>query len=362
MLWIILLFATIGVACSVVLYFWGLNSPLTIGFSHFSIKWCSPISVALVGVMIAFVLELVLSMFVRGIKIDKLSWVYWLVRFIENGLFIPLFSMAVSYFFERKVESLNLDYLPLYSEKVSKVCFSVIVITFCIVLKIGVLSKYTTNDWEFDFFLNRILMWMLTVMGTWLGLGCGCRGRVARDNDIIQDSNSGVTFKDKIRFWTPIIVVLMICDVILFLSISKWFEMLYIIFFPFSLTFLLTSLIALYIIKSRKKPSERRSLKNFCKAKECHAQKEYGEGQYCEIGFCLDKNELVMKERRIIYQGHQDDTELKELFGEKRVPLDTYEDALVKLQERCRKQNEYIKKAFEDCIEIERNKKRIRIQ
>lgn len=366
MIWLVLVFAIVGVGLSIWLCVHGSKEPLTIKFSYMPIDWFIPVFMAMIWVMLAFAVEFAGALFLVPKNPDKSSVLYLLIKAYDNGLLIPVLSVVVSLLFYNSVKSLHLQYLPLYSEKVPKVCFTVIVLSFCIVLKIGVLSKYDVNERDYDLMLNRILMWALAVLGTVFGFGFGCRSVEEKDNRAVQEDNEGITKVDKIKFWLPIAVALAVCVIVMFLSISSLFDEIFIIFFSFALAFLLVGAISLSIIMSKKNPSVSKSKENFMRAKRNHKQSGYGEGQFRELSYCLDKDMLIIKPRTVIYKGHEEDDEFKDLFGRKDFMLeesdDKYDKAWRELDDRFSKQDKYIKAALDDCIKAEEEKKRVKFK
>ena len=364
--WIVLICVVLGAVASILLCVKGAKTPLTIKFSYMPIDWFIPIFSSVPWVMFAFAVEYFISGVIAPVNVDKTTLVYFLIRAYENGLFIPLLSVGVSWLFYNSVKSLHLQYLPYYSDTVPKVCFSVIVLAFCVVLKIGVLDKFKPSDGEYDLMLNRILMWALTILGTWIGFGFGCKSDVERDNAIIRESNEGAAFKDKLKFWAPIICALIVCVIVMFVSISSMFDKVFICFFSFALAFLLFGGITLTIIIRKRNLSRRRSLKLFIQVQNSHKKTGFGEGQFGELFYSLDKDKLIIKPRTVVYEGHQEDKDFKELFAPKPILLgksgDKYDKAWKKLEETLDEQDNYIKKELKACIKAEREKKRAKLK
>ena len=366
MIWIALVFAVVGAGFSIWLCVNGSKTPLTIKFSYMPLDWFIPILSSIPCVMLSFAIEYIISEVIAPINVDKTSLPYVFIRAYENGLFIPLLGVVVSWLFYNSVRSLHLQYLPHYSDTVPKVCFTVIVLTFCVVLKIGVLDKYQSSDAEYDLMLNRILMWALTVLGTWVGFGFGCKSQEEKVNEIIQDSNEEVTFTEKLKFWAPIVGALVISVLIMFVSISSILDEFFVVLFSFALSFLVFGSITLTIIMRKKNPSKSRSAKLFVQAKSSHRKTGLGEGQFGELFYSLDKDKLIIKPRIVIYEGHQDDDEFKKLFCEDSIQLgeteDKYEDAWRALNEKLTEQENYIKRKLEACVNEASDKKRVKFK
>ena len=282
--------------------------------------------------------------------------IYLIRRFFENGFLIPVFSVWISYVFSCLVRESNLDYLKLYSENVSKVCLSVQATGVCCVCGWKTYKYIAVNglgDSSLDYFVNRIIMWMLMVVGTWIGFGFRCKGRVERTNEIIREFNSGITFKEKVKFWKPIIIWLMLSVCIL--PILNYFDIKKTVT-TIVASFIVTVAFIVVIVNKYDNSSEQRGLKNYNKAIEKHRNGEDSEGQVMKQHFHFVGDELVIDKRDVKYEGHQNDSEFIDLFGEKHIKFVDADAAYKMLLDRDKKQHEYIKKGVNDCDEIEKYK------
>ncbi len=365
MIWVALVFAILGAALGVFLCVYGSNKPLKIKVPYTPFDWFIPVFTSFPWVVTAFIVEYIISVIVVPINVDKATAGYFFIKAYENGLFIPLLSVGVSWLFYNSVKSLNLQYHPLYSDKVPKVCFTVIVISFCVILIFGMLPKYEMSGIEYDLMVNRVLMWALTVVGTWIGFGFGCKSKEEKDNEFIGEDNDGITLKDKLKFNTPILAALVVCIIVMVLYVLGCFFEFLVILVSFSSTFLLFGSMVLLIIRSKRDPSESRSKRIFAKAKNNHKQSGYGEGRCGKLSYCLDKDKLIIKARTIIYEGHEEDKEFRRLFEEKTIPLkskDKYDNAWKELEKRLEDQDNYIKREQKACLKAEKEKKRVKFK
>lgn len=352
----------VGLGLGVYVCNYGASRPLKIEFEKSPLDWILVAFVALTSVLFAFVLDLFFSRRICELIGERSDYLHVVKKFFENGLLIPIFSAIISFIFEKRVESLNLHYSRLYNERVSKICFSVLVLSFCLVVQFLIIPKYPNSDPLVDFLFNRILMWIMTVVGTWIGFGFACKGSIEKDNELINANNEGIMAKEKMQFWIPIIIGLVMCCIVLFLSATKFVGTLVVVSILVAFSFLVSGLITAIIIKRKTNPSPRRSLKLFLKARNNLEKGIVAQGQYGKVEYELFENELKIKPRTVIYEGHQDDDDFKELFAGPIIEFSDFDEAFKKLEALNKMQREYIQKGFDDCAELEKQKKRKKIK
>ena len=361
MFWIITAMV-LGIMAGIFVCRYGAVKTLKIEFEYSPLNWVLVVLIALASVLLAFLFDLTFSLWICNIIGAQDGFLHVLKKFLENGLLIPLLSAIVSYVFAKKIESLNMQYLRLYSVTVPKVCFSVLVVSFCLVVWFFIIPKDAEGDAQVEFLINRILMWLLTVLGTWVGFGFACGGSLEKDNKLISDNNKGVFGKEKLKFWIPIILALLLCDVFIFVSVTEIFGTVEILVAAFGFAFLTSGLISAYLIKRKINPSHRRSLKLFLKARNNLEKGIPALGQYGKVEYELFDKELKIKPRTVIYEGHQNDDDFKNLFAGPTIEFSDFNEALKKLKELNKAQRDYIQKGFDDCVEIEKQKKTEKIK
>ena len=340
-------------AVAIGLNIYGVKRSIEIKFSYSWDSWVNPILLSFAGVCCVFLLECILSNFLlNNFKFESIIGKFAKL-FIANGLGILIFSVILSRIFEIMVEKLNLDYFEFYSDLIAKVCFSVLVLAVCFAF------MYKLKDMEvnYEFWMNRVWMWLITVLGTWFGFGFGCKGRIERENKIRRNLFELNVKKNIIKFWIPIIWPLIVCILILFL-ICVCDEETIIVFEKYilyvTLIFVSVGLITLGVCRSVYNPSEDKSKNNFYKLinkskKNKIVYKYFGRNRcHIENGF------LNIDEISIIYPGHENDEDFVNLFGkidDYEINTSNYDETLDFLKKRNENQNEYIKKAYESCIE-----------
>ncbi len=356
----------LGAILSVSFCVYGIKKKIIIEFTYNPVDWIEPIFLSLGFFVSIFLLEYVISMEINDILPKDGKWSGLVIRIIKNGILVIPLSMLLSVFFEKIVEKLNLDYLDGYSEMVSKICFSVIVTSVCVIGMIKILNKNNINELEKDYFINRCLMWLITVIGTWIGFGFGCDGRIKKEN---KKREACFETYNKVFFWMPIIVPLVIAVIIVLASFFYVDTMSMIINYGLSgaISFLIVGLCALYILNRIYNPSEKQSTNDFYKCVKLYNKNKYIKRRFGLMTYTLLDGKMLIDEVNISYPGHESDDDFRDLFCslEKEInfSLDNrlFDDERRFLTERNRRQKEYIKKGYNQCIEDIKEKKMNRV-
>ena len=352
---IYVLVSLIGFILGIALSIYGVKRKIEIKFSYSKVAWIEPVMGAVLSFLIAFIIELIVGWyFNNSFNSDKYQ-MFLVKKFFENGLLIPILSIGISFVFEKNVESLNLDYSDLYTDKVSKLVFSVIIILSCI--KIVMIAKFSYGM-EYEFVINRVLMWLLTVIGTWIGFGFNCEGRIEKENKIRRRIRRNVNAKERLSFWFPVILSLFIGVIIFFLSDNVLCDKKIIrLSLIFACSFLISGLITLAISTRLYKPSEKASIKDFYKAFNAYKNNKQIEKHFGLMSYSItNENNLLIKSVDIKYPNHEEDKEFKRLFGEEQHFFGSIDEARNYLIVRNKEQTEFIRKAFDKCIYEEKER------
>ncbi len=339
---------------------YGSKRILIIRFAYSPLDWFEPILLAFVAFICVFVLEFSLSTALIDLLPKQSQIIFLASRFIDSGFFVPFLSAGLSWLFAKLVESFNLDYLDEYTNAVSKVCFTVIVLSFCIIMVKKTCTLYDETSKELISILNRIFMWIVTVIGTWIGFGFQCEGRIQKMNKLRAKTKRIIDIKSLVVFWLPIVVPLCLCVVILHITYNDYIIINnYSYFFLAFLGYFIGGIGALIVCKRNTNPSIERSEKIFIKNVIKNNKGIKTSSNFCRMKYELEGTTLRIKKVKVSYPGHEEDPRFKELFDEMVLSVDTdhYEDVLCQLKERSKKQKKYIEEGFSACIEEKKNKR-----
>lgn len=339
-----------------------MKKPLVIKFPYSPENWIPPILFSFAMLLALFAIELggvfwFCEKYCASCKMEDMVF-----KALENGLAIPFICAAVSRVFEKMVEMQNLDYLELYSKKVSKICFSILMISFSGIMLGWCLIFGKQADPFYPYLANRIIMWFISVLGIWIGFGFGCEGRIERENRKIREANSKIiTPEIKRKFWGPILICLFMCDLMMAISFNKTVSNIILVLLIGVMAFVLTLVLRVlgdkdYYLAPNK------GLDSFLKAKGEYEAKGSGKGQYGRIHYKIENNDLIIEEMNVNYEEHQEDQSFKNLFGKQNEKFTDLDEAFKKIEKLHKEQGAYIKKGYEDCIEAERQKKLIKIE
>lgn len=336
---------------------------LVIRFTYLPIDWILPVSYSIITFLVLYVVEVLVSLILpdilpfKHIILDKV---------FENGLLVPIICVCMSLVFEKTVESLNLDYLDYYSEKVSKVCLSFVVSAVSIAIIVKAICMGSDDIGINEILIGRSLMWMITVIGTSLGLGFRCLGRIEKNNRRIRRINQIGNKSGEIKFWASIIICTIFCAAIPLLTLFEKVErIIMVLAIPVGI-FALVGIISLVILKNIYMPNEKRSEDIFHKyIEQIKSNKSNGKHKRCgRTEYEIKGNKLIFYGNNIQYEGHENDEEFCELFKykEENILTDNYEEILDIIKNRSKKQKDYIDKGFANCVDEKAKVKREKLE
>ncbi len=331
-----------------------------IKFTYSFLDWVSTMLLAYMAYVVIFCIEWALSIFATSIIPDNYLWMKMVRLFFANGFIVPVCSVVLSLIFEKIVETYNLDYFEYYSDKVAKICFAAFSISFfvCIMKNLSIITEGAEIDGSVEFMISRLIVWILTAVGTWLGFGFKCEGRIAKENKKRKRISEGKSVeelkeisKKKRYFWSRVLSSLVGSCVIFSLITDKMMENFWMHFVVASVAFVLVGLLTLLIFQCFTNPSEERSndklVDNMEMDKKYNGQKEIS-GQYGRMRYHMLDGQMKIEAVNVVYPGHEG--EIRKLFGEKVYILNDMDVIIEKMRERNGKQKDYIAKGFRDCI------------
>ena len=374
-MYFLILVGILGIIFGFVLVVYLTTRPVIIRFEYFPLNWLLVILLTFLSVILAFYIEFRISRIICDQIVEIGSIAFITQRLVENGIGIPVFCLAISYIFNRLVESQSFHYLPQYNSLVPKIVFFSIIIMFSVAL----LSE--SQDYiKSDFLNNRVCMWIIAAFGIWIGfkfISPINNERDERDSIIIQIRNQmegiwekviyrhdGIVRRILMNFWSPIITSIFLCVVLTFMSFNlKEQAFLNQAIVLFTVFFVPSGIFTSFCYRSKINPNEKQSKKNLENAwKELE---NGGEGQYGRVKYKIEKRKDKDGEKiwlnifavKVRYDECPDRKKFNELFGEKIELIMDQEDALHKLKERDNSRKEYIQNGFDYCREQARKRK-----
>ena len=158
-----------------------LRKPIKIGFE------VSSVIKILNGFLIFFLVSIVI---VVDLAVSYCNLLYYqpkrcfgilLSRAIEGGLLMVVGVVLSSFVISMIVKLDNLDLCIGYSQNFIKGYYTAVVTANCIWLFFLVGEYIISEEPVMKLLISRIIGWILTVIGTWMGIGFGCEGRITKE-------------------------------------------------------------------------------------------------------------------------------------------------------------------------------------
>lgn len=317
--------------------------PIEIKDRYHQEDWMFPLTVAMVTFLFAFIGEFI---FVNILKFyfhrdGKITFL--IMRLLDNGILVPFICLLLSKIFKWRVKKHELNYTSYYSNNVTKVIFSVIIIVMCIKLLWIELNNYDIET--IDASVNRIIIWISTVIGTWIGFENDSFKKTKSDNK--EKYNKRV-----LKFWEPIILILILFTIIMFFSdkIQKnkmAFNCIILFFGIVTFTLVIDYIVMFYYKYPNEKTSEERfhRLVEEYKGSNDKSRKEH----FGHMQYWFDNGQIFIESVKVKYNGHENDDEFRRLFNRRRKKIKDFGSILEFLKERNQDQVSYIKEEKEKC-------------
>lgn len=339
---------------TIVFYLYIINKPIVIKYHYSKIDWIFPVFFIIVSFLFSYLIDIIATNLLDNIHSDYSIFI-WFKTFVSNGLLIPILCMINSIFFGLIIEFLKFDYLELYTNLVSKVCFSIMIVFASIKMIFVLLSD--PQDVDVNFYISRSLMWILTVFGTWFGIGFRCEGRFIREKNKLLQKEKIEKYGKKayFDFWLPIVLFMILGGIILvFIDVSSIVLFSFVIMF----SFIAATIIMIIIYKLVFNPPIFISKNNIIKL----LNKKKNKAHFCRFICTVDNELLKVKNCKVIYENHENDKDFKELFKDFTIPIEINDDIIdtekiiTELENRIKHQNNYIFAENYRCIAIQREK------
>lgn len=323
---------------------------------------------AFMFLMITFLMiaELGLNYFITQDTMVSSSLVEIIKNLIEQGIIVVLAGPLLSILFGKLIRMNDLDISRVYNESVIKIYYSLVVFVNCLMLLKFASLENNANIYVNNIYFNRIIMWGLSIFGTWFGIGFGCKGRINETEENERRSKRKISKKEIGQYWIPLIVILIIM-IIGYLLICATDEAAYmtILSIYWYLGYIVLCIGITMIVYARiNKPSKRKSDKKLVKAIQLVSDNESCiEGKYRYLNYLLfnedGKKELVIKARNVVWEENED--RVREKLGEKRIPVQAFDYGECRdlLRKTVKEQTNFIREGFEECKDIAERKMRM---
>lgn len=325
-----------------------IRGPFSLGY------WVDPTFFSMMAFCILFMVDLRVSacLWDKRIICDG-SILYFAKIAVCNGALIVLSILLLSIIFEHFAKKMELVNFKAYSQEVPKLFFVTIIMITCSLLIFNVPGIVGDDIEVKDFFYNKLMGWIITVVGIVFGIDYGYKRRIKRNND----NKLIINWKRIREFWMPFVICIVILIIIVLVSL----------FFPellteiFRLEYFILMLVSfsttLFIVIRKNKPSVEASKKIFDEAVKTYLRVGHAEGLYRRNSYTIDSGRFIINKDDVVYQGHEDDEEFKELFGERIIEFEDRDVisakdlyyVLYELKCRYRRQSDYLAREIEAC-------------
>lgn len=272
-----------------------------------------------------------------------------LSRAIDGGLLVAMALPIMSIIFGRWVIGFNLDLCSEYSINTVKIYYSMAIVANCIWFLVMAGPDIVNDNPEAQSILNRVIIWMLSVGGTWAGIGFCCEGRITEELKNIKRSKEKKTVKEILVYSIPFAIAFAVnCFLLLVQTFDiKWMQAMFSSIYFIVMSGLVGMLVSVWILKYIKYPSEKRSNRKLAKAISQVNDKAVVKGRYQTIQYSLINQEsqkyLQIHERTVIWLGHEG--EINSCFGERKEPVEKFD------YEECKKYLDKLRKDRRECVE-----------
>lgn len=253
-------------------------------------------------------------------------------QLLDSGLVIAILLPVLSGLFGKWIKEFDLDVCSIYSENFIKGYYSMAVGVNCIWYLYMLGPDWLFESTDSQIILSRVIIWSLSIFGTWFGIGFHCKSRIDEDLESIHNSKVVIEWKEMIEFRVPFYIAFLVNLFLLAVQASKSLIVLEIFNFCYTIIMciLLGMLLAVIICKKIEIPSKEKSNKRLIKAVGKMVASTRSKGRYRSIKYELeieeDKKYLVIQKRNVIWEGHEED--VSKLFEKKKIPLKEFDKDL----------------------------------
>ena len=311
------------------------------------------------GMFFMITATMALEMSINQLQLLLFSPVSWRLRLlsqlIDEGLIVALLLPLLSILFEKWIRGFDMDLSAVYSEKVIKICYSLAIITNCIWYLYMIGPNIINDSLESRSILSRVIIWMLSVFGAWMGIGFHCKGRIDEEIECDYKSREVLTWKEHVEYGIPFGLAFIVnCVVLVVQTLNTKMILNYIgdcyIIVMSGLVGMLCAVIGYRCIEI---PSEKKSNRKLSKALKRAVTEKSVEGRYQSVRYKLvnegEKKYLEIQKKNVIWEGHEE--EVENMFGERRLSIEQFEYFFCQkyLRDLLKEQREFIQKGYTTC-------------
>lgn len=281
-----------------------------------------------------------------------------LYKFIENGVLVAVVIPLMSSFFGKTARKLNFDLSGAYSILFIKIYYSACIVANCLWLLLTYMDGFINNTPEAQCIFNRVIMWLLSVVGTWIGVGFHCESRIDEENRNIRRSKGTQNKKEMLEFFMPFIIAFIINCILLYIQSWKieWIQNVFIIVYLLVFGIMISMLLLALIINYFTCPSTKRSDWKLSNAiREINKNRDDDEiiEHYENLRYHLikDKGKKIIKIEKGNVEWPEHNERINEFLGEKEKEFDQFEYISCRnyLKEEREKRRKFNRNAFEEC-------------
>ncbi len=284
-------------------------------------------------------------------------WSKFLSRAIDGGVLVAIALPLLSILFSKWIMGYNLDLCNGYSINAVKIYYSIVIVANCIWFLVMAGPGIVNDSPEAQSILNRVIIWMLNVGGTWAGIGFHCEGRISEELKNIKKSKEKKNIKEALVYSLPFATAFIAnCCLLLVQTLDvKWMQEMFSLIYWIVMSGLVGMLLSVWIMKCIEYPSERRSNRKLAKAISQMNNKNIVNERYQTIQYSLLNEEtqryLLIHERNVIWLGHEE--EISSCFGERKEPVEkfNYEECKEYLARLREDRRECVRKGYISCEE-----------
>ena len=281
-----------------------------------------------------------------------------LCHLVENGVLVAIAIPFMSILFGKTARKFNFDLAGVYSVNMIRLYYSASIVACCLWLLYTYRTEIVNNTLEAQCIVNRVMVWLLNVIGTWMGLGFHCESRIDEEMRNIKRSKEIINVKEKIDFFKPFFLGFLINCFFLIVQLwdIKWIQNLFAVIYIFVFGMMIAMLGLVLILNYLKCPSNKRSKQKLSLAinkinniQEDNEVVEYYESLRYYLVKKDGKNIIKIEKGNVEWPKHEE--RIKQVFGvqEKELTEFNYNTCLDFLKTEREKRRNFIQTAYVEC-------------